>query len=85
MREDKIMRTVRCRNDRKPGTLGNLVLAITEQGGEVGEIRLIQESLGAVIREITIYFDDEAQLEQVLAVMSANPGTRILAVLDEVL
>lgn len=85
MREDKLMRTVRCRNEKKPGTLGRLLLAVAEAGGDVGEIRLIQESLKSVVRDITIYTDDEAQLEKVLEAMAANIGTRLLAVRDEVL
>lgn len=85
MREDKLMRTVRCRNDQKPGTLGHLLIAIADQGGDIGEIRLVQETHQAVIRDITIYLDDEEQLERVLAAISANSGTRILALRDEVL
>jgi malate dehydrogenase (oxaloacetate-decarboxylating) len=85
MLEEKIMRTVRCRNDAKPGTLGQLLVAIAEQGGDIGEIRLIQESHRAVVRDLTIRVDDEAQLEQVLAAVAANPGTRLLEVRDEVL
>ncbi len=85
MREDKLMRTVRCRNEKKPGTLGRLLLAVAEAGGDVGEIRLIQESLSSVVRDVTIYTDDELQLGKVLNVMAANAGTRILAVRDEVL
>jgi len=85
MPEDRLMRTVRCRNEQIPGTLGRLLLIIAENGGDVGEIRLIQESHQSVIRDITIYVDDENQLEAVLAAMAANPGTRVLAVRDEVL
>lgn len=85
MREDKLMRTVRCRNDQKPGTLGHLLIAIADQGGDIGEIRLVQETHQAVIRDITIYLDDEEQLERVLAAIEVNPGTRILALRDEVL
>ncbi len=79
------MRTVRCRNDPKPGTLGSLLVAIAAFGVDVGEIRLIQETHQAVIRDITIRVDDEAQLEQVLSAIEANPGTQLLAVRDEVL
>jgi len=85
MQEEKLMRTVRCRNSTKPGTLGHLLIAIAGQGGDVGEIRLVQETSQATIRDITIRVDDEAQLEAVLAAISANPGTHILAVRDEVL
>ncbi len=83
--EDKIMRTVSVRNDQAPGVLGRLLLAISDAGGDVGSVRLIQETLRATIREITIYINDKAQLEVVLAAIAANPGTRLLAVRDEVL
>lgn len=83
--EGKIMRVVRCRNDRLPGTLGRLLIRVSEAGGDVGSIRLIQESHLSTIRDLTVYADDEEQLERVLAAMAANPGTRLLAVRDEVL
>jgi malate dehydrogenase (oxaloacetate-decarboxylating) len=83
--EEKIMRTVSVRNDQTPGTLGRLLLTISEAGGDVGSVRLIQETLRATIREITIYVSDEVQLEAVLSAMAANPGTRLVAVRDEVL
>jgi malate dehydrogenase (oxaloacetate-decarboxylating) len=79
------MRTVRVRNDQQLGTLGRLLIAIANEGGDIGEIRLIQEGHQAVIRDITVYVTDDAQLERVLQAITANPGTRILAVRDEVL
>jgi malate dehydrogenase (oxaloacetate-decarboxylating) len=82
---DKIMRTVRVRNDQRLGTLGRLLTAVAEAGGDVGEIRLIQETHRATIRDITIHIADDAQMEKVLEVMAANPGTHIMAVRDEVL
>jgi malate dehydrogenase (oxaloacetate-decarboxylating) len=85
METDKIMRTVRVRNDQRLGTLGRLLTALAEAGGDVGEIRLIQETHRATIRDITVYVDDQAQMEKVLAAMAANPGTHIMAVRDEVL
>lgn len=81
----KLMRTVRCRNEHVSGTLGHLLIAIAEAGGEIGEIRSIQETHRAIIRDLTIYASDQEQLQHVLDVMSANPGTRILSVRDEVL
>jgi malate dehydrogenase (oxaloacetate-decarboxylating) len=82
---DKFMRTVRVRNESQLGTLGRLLLAVGNAGGDVGEVRLIRESSQATIRDITIHTDDEAQMELVFAAMAANPGSRILAIRDEVL
>jgi malate dehydrogenase (oxaloacetate-decarboxylating) len=82
---DRLMRTIRVRNDQQLGTLGRLLTGIADAGGDIGEIHLIQESHRAVIRDITVYVEDEAQLDRVLEAIAANPGTRILAVRDEVL
>jgi malate dehydrogenase (oxaloacetate-decarboxylating) len=85
LHQDKLMRTVRVRNEQTPGTLGRLLMAVGNAGGDVGEIRLLQDTPRASLREITIYTDDEAQMESVLLAIQANPGTRLLAVRDEVL
>lgn len=85
MREDKIMRTVRCRNDHQPGTLAQLLMSIARFGADIGEIRLIQETPRHIVRDITVYADDETQLTQILEAMHANPGTSVMAVRDEVL
>ncbi len=83
--ERKITRTVRIQNDLVSGVLARLLTAIAETGGMVGEIHVIKEGLRKVVRDITIFADDQQQLEAVLAAIEANPGTRILEVRDEVL
>jgi malate dehydrogenase (oxaloacetate-decarboxylating) len=85
MNEDRIVRTVRCRNEQTLGTLGHLLIAIAQAGGDIGEIRLIQETHTAMIRDLTIYTTDEAQLGRVLEAIATNPGTHIMEVRDEVL
>jgi malate dehydrogenase (oxaloacetate-decarboxylating) len=82
---EKFMRTVRIRNDSQPGILGRLLLAIGDAGGDVGSIRLLHESHRSTVRDITIYTDDQAQMDLVLAAIDANSGSRILAIQDEVL
>ncbi len=83
--ENKVMRTVRVRNEQIKGTLAKLITAIALEGGSVGEIRLIREGLKAIVRDITVYADDEEQMERVLEAMRMNPGTTVLQVRDEVL
>lgn len=85
MIEDKLIRTVRCRNDQEVGTLANLLLAVASEGGDIGEIRLIKESSRSMVRDITVFTDNLEQFAKVLKAMEANPGTLILAVRDEVL
>src|SRR4030065_616028 len=82
---EKFMRTIRVRNEQQLGTLGRLLVAVADAGGDVGEVRLIQETSRYTLRDISIYARDEAQMENIVQAMEANPGTRILAIRDEVL
>src|SRR5512136_2793953 len=82
---EKFMRTIRVRNEQQLGTLGHLLVAVADAGGDVGEVRLIQETSRYTLRDITIYTQDETHMDLVLKAMEANPGTRILAIRDEVL
>jgi malate dehydrogenase (oxaloacetate-decarboxylating) len=83
--ERRIMRVVRVRNDQQIGVLANLLAAISENGGSIGSIQLLTETSQHVVREITVYADDETHLERVLEAMRANAGTVVVEVRDEVL
>jgi malate dehydrogenase (oxaloacetate-decarboxylating) len=82
---EKFMRTIRVRNEQQLGTLGRLLVAVADAGGDVGEVHMIQETSRYTLRDISIYAQDEAHMDRVLHVMEENPGTRILAIRDEVL
>jgi malate dehydrogenase (oxaloacetate-decarboxylating) len=82
---EKFMRTIRVRNEQQLGTLGRLLVAVADAGGDVGEVRLIQETSRYTLRDISIYTQDEIHMDRVIHAMEGNPGTRILAVRDEVL
>lgn len=82
---ERFMRTIRVRNEQQLGTLGRLLVAVADAGGDVGEVRLLQETSRYTLRDITINTQDEVHMNHVLNAMEANPGTRILAVRDEVL
>src|SRR4030065_2119318 len=82
---EKFMRTIRVRNEQHLGTLGRLLLAIGNAGGDIGEVRLIRESHYSTIRDLTVYTDDEAQMERVLQAIDDFPDTHMIAVRDEVL
>ena len=83
--ERKLMRTVRVRNIQKPGTLARLLASIAEMGATVGSIEMLTETAQAVVRDITVYADDEEHMDHVIEIMRANEGTRVLEVRDEVL
>jgi malate dehydrogenase (oxaloacetate-decarboxylating) len=82
---EKFMRTIRVRNEQQLGTLGRLLVAVADAGGDVGEVRLIQETSSYTLRDISIYTQDEAHMDRVVQAMEVNPGTRLLAIRDEVL
>lgn len=81
----KLMRTIRMQNLLDPAVLPRVMKAITGQGGMIGEMHLIKEGLRKDIRDLTIYVDDETQLEHILNAISVSPGSRILEVRDDVL
>ena len=66
------MRTIRVRNEQQLGTLGRLLVAVADAGGDVGEVRLIQETSRYTLRDISIYTQDEAHMDRVLQAMEVK-------------
>jgi malate dehydrogenase (oxaloacetate-decarboxylating) len=83
--ERKLMRTVRVRNVNKPGTLARLLASIADLGASVGTIEMLTETAQAVVRDVTVYAEDEEHMDHVIETMRVNEGTRVLEVRDEVL
>ena len=83
--EQKIFRIVRVRNSQKKGVLAKLLTAIAEAGGSIGSMVLLTETSQHVVRDLTITVENETMLATVLDAMSANEGTKIIEVRDEVL
>jgi malate dehydrogenase (oxaloacetate-decarboxylating) len=83
--ERKLIRTVRVRNEQTRGVLAHLLASISEAGGNVGSVEMLTETSHSVVRDITIYAEDESHVERIVEAMRANPGTKVLQVRDEVL
>src|ERR1041384_5481512 len=83
--ERKLMRTVRVRNLQKSGTLARLLASIADMGASVGSIEMLTETAQAVVRDITVYADDEEHMDHVIETLRVNEGTRVLEVRDDVL
>ncbi|GBE27004.1 NAD-dependent malic enzyme [bacterium BMS3Bbin03] len=83
--ENKIMRTVRVRNAQKPGIIGNLLKAIGDAGGFVGEITTVRFLTDHVDRDIVLFAKNETQMESLLEIARNVPGVVLLEVRDEVL
>lgn len=83
--ERKLMRTVRVRNVNKSGTLARLLASIANLGASVGSIEMLTETAQSVVRDITVYAEDEEHMDHVIETMRVNEGTRVLEVRDDVL
>ncbi len=83
--ETKVQRTLRCRNEQRPGVLGGLLTAIGAVGGWVGEIQIVRAGARTITRDITIFADDLEHLDTILKAIAHTPGVEILEVRDEVL
>ncbi|MBV6394492.1 MAG: NAD-dependent malic enzyme [Anaerolineales bacterium] len=83
--ERKLMRTVRVRNRQARGVLAQLLAVISDADGNVGSVAMLNETSQSVTRDLSIYAEDEAHVERILAAMRANEGTTVLQVRDEVL
>ncbi len=81
----RIERTLRLRNENRPGVLGEVATAIGSAGGNLGDIRTVQRGSRHVVRDMTVSTVDLQMLEEVLDAVRALPHTQLLDVRDEVL
>ncbi len=83
--DGKIQRTFRCKLLQAPGKLGALLGAIGEQGGLLGEIRIVTMGSTAMVRDITVYADDTRHVDRLVRLVQGLPDVELLEVRDEVL
>jgi malate dehydrogenase (oxaloacetate-decarboxylating) len=83
--EDKVMRTLRCRLKSVPGTLGRLLSAVGEAGGEVGEITMLRQGETHTLRDIVVFARDQDHLDRLIGIVRAFPDAELLEVRDDVL
>ena len=82
---DKQVKTLRVHIQDQPGYLGRLCSAIGQAGGNIGEIETISLGLVRNTRDLTVYVDDDAQLQRVLEAIRPLQGIELVEVVDEVL
>ena len=83
--ERKVSRTLQLRNEQAIGQLAKILHLISDNGGNIGDIRMITETSQHVVRDITIYADTVEQFEIILEKLEELEGTVITEVRDEVL
>ena len=81
----RIIRTVRCKNEQKTGILAKLLTAIAEEGGSIADIKLLRQTSLYTLRDIVVHADDKAQMDRIIEAMRRNKGTEVLEIRDEVL
>ncbi|MBI3989738.1 MAG: hypothetical protein HY347_08975 [candidate division NC10 bacterium] len=79
---DKLVKTLRVRITDQPGYLGRLCSAIGTAEANVGEIRLVSVGRTHILRDISIYVDDEAHLQRVLVMVGELEGIKLFEVID---
>ncbi len=82
---DKLVKTLRVLIQDQPGFLGKLCTAIGEAGGNIGEVKTVGLGLVRNTRDLTIYVDDDAHLQQVVQAIRPLEGIELMEVIDEVL
>jgi malate dehydrogenase (oxaloacetate-decarboxylating) len=81
---EPILRTLRCRNEHRPGILGRLATAIGDLGANIGDIRSVWVGPDHIIRDFDVLFPDQAVLQQTLETLPEMEGIDLLEVIDEV-
>jgi malate dehydrogenase (oxaloacetate-decarboxylating) len=81
---DRLLRTLRCRNDHRPGVLGRLATALGSSGANIGDIRTVWTGPDHIVRDIDIIVDDAPVLEKLCGLLAEMPGVDLLEIIDDV-
>ncbi|MGA7742309.1 MAG: malic enzyme-like NAD(P)-binding protein [Polyangia bacterium] len=82
---DKIVKTIRLLILDQPGYLGRVATAVGNAGGNITDLHLVSYGFEYNTRDLTLFIDDEAQLQEVLAEVGKVEGVIISEIIDPVL
>jgi malate dehydrogenase (oxaloacetate-decarboxylating) len=85
MPEQKIIRTLRCKNRKFIGVLAKLITTISSMGGDIGNISTVSFGELHNIRDITIIVNDEDHLSAIVSAVRKLSEVELESVIDEVL
>src|SRR5438046_10205952 len=74
--------TVRLEIDNKPGMLGKVTSAIGKAGGDIGAIDLVEVGKTTITRDLSVKASDERHAQQVVEMIRAVSGVRVVNVSD---
>jgi malate dehydrogenase (oxaloacetate-decarboxylating) len=81
---DRLLRTLRVRNEHRPGVLGRLATAIGAAGANLGDIRTVWVGPDHIARDLDVLIEDLDVLEHVLEAVRRTPDVELLDVIDDV-
>jgi len=81
---ERLLRTLRCRNDHRPGVLGRLATTIGAAGANIGDIRTVWVGPDHIIRDVDIQVADRAILDAVVGAVGAMEEVELLDVIDDI-
>jgi malate dehydrogenase (oxaloacetate-decarboxylating) len=79
-----LLRTLRCRNEHRPGVFGRLATAIGSAGANLGDIRTVWVGPEHITRDLDILVDSPEELERVVEAVRSVAAVDLLEVIDEV-
>ncbi len=84
MLDNRLLRTLRCRNDHRPGVLGHLASAIGDAGANIGDIRTVWVGPEHIVRDVDIVIEDAEGLERVVAALAALENAELIEIIDDI-
>lgn len=81
----QLIRTIQVRNENRVGVLASVIQAISDNGGDIGDIRIVSQSPRWVVRDIDVTLESLEQLDRLLTGLHNIGLTKVLEVRDEVL
>ncbi|MGI9592749.1 MAG: NAD-dependent malic enzyme, partial [Myxococcota bacterium] len=81
---DRLLRTLRVRNDHQPGVLGRLATAIGAGGANLGDIRTVWVGVEHIVRDLDVLLADVEELEATIQQLQSAEGVELLDVIDDV-
>src|SRR3989338_8248572 len=83
--KQRLIKTLRVKNQQKLGVLDKVIHAIAANGGDIGDIRTLTLGTFYTVRDITVICADEEQLKKVINGLRAVKETQLEAVIDDVM
>jgi malate dehydrogenase (oxaloacetate-decarboxylating) len=83
--EGQQMRTFRVRTDVGPAPLQGILAVVEDAGANIGDIRVVSNGGSTVVRDVTLYFANSAQLEVLVGRLGRADGVALVDVLHDAL